>query len=94
MLQYLPQSDTITPNTTNPKDAVEFISLFIDKYHCENMSVDISSMNILDACYVSAMCSAKHYTKYPAGKINWKISSKLVEVLSRDMSLGNSEYLL
>ena len=92
MLQLLPQSDTLTPNTTNPNEAVEFISSYIDKYHCENMSVDISYMNILDACYVSTTCSTKHYIKYPEGKINWKISSDIIETFCKDFDLGNVNY--
>ncbi len=94
MLQLLPQYDTLTPSTTNPNEAVDFISSYIDKYHCKNMSVDISCMNILDACFVSTTCSTKHYIKYPDGKISWKISSHLVREFNKDLELGNSEYLL
>ena len=94
MLQLLPQNDTLTPNITNPNEAVEFINSYIEKYHCEFMSVDLSYMNILDACYVSTMCSTKHYIKYPAGKINWKISSELIREFNKDMELGNLEYTL
>lgn len=93
MLQLLPSSDIITPNTTNPKDAVNFINKYIDRYHCENMSVDISFMNVLDACYVSTMCSTAHYIKYPEGKINWKISSELVREFNKDLELGNADYI-
>lgn len=92
MLQLLPQNDTITPNTTNPAEAVEFINSYIKDYHCEVMSVDISFMNVLDACYVSTMCSTSHYIKYPDGKINWKISSDLIREFNKDLELGNSDY--
>lgn len=94
MLQLLPQSETLKPNSTNPENAVEFINSYIDKYPCENMSIDLSFMNVLDACYVSTLCSAKHYVKYPQGKINWKISSELIREFSKDLELGNSEYCL
>ena len=94
MLQLLPKSSTITPNTVNAKEAVNFINSYIEKYHCEKMSVDISFMNILDACYVSTMCSAKHYLKYPSGKINWKISSELITELNKPLELGNNSYTL
>ena len=56
--------------------------------------VDISCMNILDACYVSTTCSTKHYIKYPEGKINWKISSDLVKTFCKDLELGNITYNL
>ena len=93
MLQLLPQSDTLTPNTTNPKEAVALINSYIQKYHCENMSVDISFMNVPDACFVSTMCSTEHYIKYPNGKINWKISSDLVREFNKNLELGNSDYI-
>lgn len=94
MLQLLPQSNMLTPKTTNPNETVAFINSYIEKYHCENMSIDISFMNVIDACYVSTMCSTNHYIKYPNGKINWKISSELVKVLNKSLELGNSEYYI
>lgn len=93
MLQLLPQNDIVTPNTQIPSEAVEFINSYIDNYHCENMTVDISFMNVLDACYVSTLCSTKHYIKYPDGKINWKISSELIREFNKDLELGNSNYI-
>ncbi len=92
MLQLLPQNDTLTPNITNPNEAVEFINSYIEKYHCEFISVDLSYMNILDACFVSTMCSTKHFIKYPEGKINWRISSGLIRDFNKDLELGNADY--
>lgn len=92
MLQLLPQNDTLTPNITNPNEAVEFINSYIEKYHCEFMSVDLSYMNILDACVVSTMCSTKHFIKYPEGKISWRISSGLIRDFNKDLELGNADY--
>lgn len=94
MLQLLPKSNTLTPNSTNPNEAVAYINSYIEKYHCENMNIDISFMNILDACYVSTMCSTTHFIKYPNGKINWEISSDLVREFNKNLKLGNSEYVL
>ena len=56
------------------------------------MSIDISFMNILDSCHVSTLCSAKHYIKYPDGKINWKVSSELVKEFNSSLNLGNAGY--
>ena len=94
MIQLLPQSDTLTPNTSKPQETVDFISSYIDKYHCKEMDIDISYMNILDACYVTTLCAAKHFIKYPEGKINWIVSSELVREFNRDLELGNSSYSL
>lgn len=93
MLQLLPKNDIIAPNTTNPQKAIEYISAYIEKHQCKNMSVDISFMNVLDACHVSTMCSTKHYIKYPDGKINWKISSDIIKEFNKNMELGNSSYI-
>ena len=92
MLQLLPQTKILTPNTTNPQKAVEYINSYVDKSHCENLNVDISFFNIMDACYVSTMCSTNHYIKYPEGKIHWIIASKLTEELNRSLELGNADY--
>lgn len=93
-LSPLPDGDVLIPNTTNPALAVEYINSYIDKTKCDEFSVDISFLNVIDACYVSTMCSTKHYIKYPEGKINWLVSSREVKNFTKEMSLGNSEYYL
>ena len=95
MLQILPQlEETLSFNSVNPTDTIKYINSHIEKNSCENLSVDISFMNVIDACYVSTLCSTKHFTKYPNGKISWKVSSKDVEEFNKDLELGNSEYIL
>ena len=92
MIQLLPQKEALVPNSVNPAEAVNFINDYIEKNSCSKMSVDISFMNILDACYVSTLCSTKHYIKYPKGKISWKVSSDLVKEFNKDLELGNTIY--
>ena len=92
MIQLLPQDSTLNINYVKPEDTINYISEFIDNNSCKSMSVDISFMNILDACYVSTICSAKHYIKYPDGKIKWKISSELVKEFNSKLELGNADY--
>lgn len=92
MIQLLPQDKTLQISSVKPSDTVNFINKFIESNSCENMSIDISYMNILDACYVSTVCSAKHYVKYPDGKIKWKISSELVKEFNSKLELGNADY--
>ena len=95
MLNKLPQlSETLVLNSVNPTENIEYINSYIDKNSCENLSVDISFMNVIDACYVSTLCATKHFTKYPKGRINWKISSELVREFNKDLELGNSNYIL
>ena len=92
MLKLLPQEEIIKPDTNNLAEAINFINSYIDKYHCEVLSIDISDMNAIDACYVSSLCAAKHFSKYPKGKINWKISYSLTKVLNTDFELGKCSY--
>ena len=94
MIKLLPQEETLKLDNSMPNDAVDLINKFIDSHSCENMSVDISFMNILDACHVSTICSTKHYIKYPSGKIKWKISSELVKEFNSRLELGNADYEL
>ena len=94
MQQLLPQINYIVPDKRGVKSTIEYLDSYIAKNDCKDMNVDISFMNVIDACYVSTICSAKHYTRYPDGKICWKISSELVKELNKDLSLGNEEYVL
>ena len=93
MIQLLPQSEVLVPNTNNPHKAVEYINKYIDSVNCVNLNVDISFMNVMDACYVSTMCSTNHFIKYPSGNINWIVSSKRTEDLSKSLGLGNSKFV-
>lgn len=95
MILKLPQlQETLTPNCVNPAEAVDYINSHIEKNSCENMSIDLSFMNVIDACYVTTLCSTKHYIKYPNGKISWKVSSEMVREFNKDLELGNCEYIL
>ena len=87
-------NETLKPNSVNPANAVEYINSHIEKHSCEYLSVDISFMNIIDACYVSTLCSTKHFSKYPNGKIDWKVSSESVKEFNKNLGLGNSNYIL
>lgn len=95
MLNKLPQlHETLTPYSANPTEVVDYINSYIESSSCENMSIDISFMNVLDACYVSTLCATKHFTKYPNGIINWKVSSETVREFSKDLELGNNCYVI
>ena len=95
MQNKLPQLEyALTPDCVSPMETVNQINTYINSHYCENIKVDISLMNVLDACYVSTLCSTQHYIKYPNGKITWKVSSESVKEFNKDLELGNSEYIL
>lgn len=95
MLKKLPQlKKTLTPASVAPMEVVEQINTYIERHSCETLDIDISFMNVIDACYVSTLCATKHFTKYPQGKINWKVSSKSIQDFNKDLELGNNNYIL
>ena len=93
MLKKIPQiENTLLVNSACPTEVIKEINSFIDNNSCENMSVDISFMNIIDSCYVTTLCATKHFSKYPNG--NWKISSERIKDFNKDYELGNNNYIL
>lgn len=94
MLQKLPQfKENLEFHYVNPTKIIEHINNHIEKNNCEYMSVDLSSINVLDACYITTLCSTTHYIKYPNGKIEWKVSSDAIKEFNKDLDLGNSNYI-
>ena len=92
MLKTKPQENTIIPNSNNPEEVIEYINSVADECKLNTLTVDLSFMNIIDASYVSTMCSTRYFIKYPEGKINWKVSSDLVKDFNKNLSLGNDFY--
>ena len=93
MLQIISKQDSkivLTPQT--PDKNIDMIKDYIKLSSCENMTVDLTKLNIIDACMVSTVCSTEHYLKYPQGKINWLVNSSQVKEYSADFNLGNSKY--
>lgn len=89
-----PKEDKIVLEALSPEKNIDIIKNHIKFSKCNNMTVDISSMNIIDACTVSTICSAHHYIKYPDGKIKWIVNSKKIEEYTSKSSLGNNEFVL
>jgi len=73
---------------------IEKINEHIRFSKTENMTVDISKLNIMDACMIATMGSTTHYINHPEGKINWIVNNSMVEEYTRSMNLGNSEFLV
>lgn len=95
MLQIFSKNiSTIVLDNINPQTNIDMINEHIKQCSCQNMTVDIRRLNLIDACKVSTLCSTTHYMKYPDGKINWIVNSKKVKDYTDSMNLGNSSYLL
>lgn len=93
MLQVFSNDITqLVLDTISPEKNIELVNSHINYADCKNMIVDITKLNVLDACFVSTMCSTSHYMKYPDGKINWVVNNKDVINYTKDFSLDNVEF--
>ena len=91
MLQIFNNKDSkIILENTLPQKNIDMINEHINLCNCRNMTIDISKLNIIDACMVSTVCSTTHYLKYPDGKISWITNSDEVEEYTKPTNLGNS----
>lgn len=94
MLQVFSKDiSTLILDSKNPEKNIESVNSHIKLCSCKNMTVDITKLNIIDACMISTLCSTAHYMKYPDGKINWIVNSKEVAEYTSGMNLGNTKFL-
>ncbi|MBO6272404.1 hypothetical protein J6O48_06460 [bacterium] len=94
MLQvFSNQTSKIVLENQNPQKNIDIINEHIKLSNCENMTIDITNLNIMDACMISTICSTEHYMKYPNGNINWLTNAKEVEEYTSSFKLGNSHFL-
>ena len=93
MINTLQLSKILYPSVETASDTVNYITDYINDNYCQNLTVDITGLNLLDSCYVSTICSSKHFLKYPEGKIKWIVSSTATEKMCKPLNLGNCEYI-
>jgi anti-anti-sigma regulatory factor len=68
---------------------VESIKNYIKENDCPDLSMDISSLNIIDASKITILCSTYHWAKYPDGSVSWLINSDEIRELVKPLNLGN-----
>jgi len=76
-------------NATSAINLVEDIKNYISEHDCPDLSMDVSHLNLIDASKVTIICSTYHWSKYPNGKISWKIKSNEIKNLIKPLNLGN-----
>lgn len=90
MVQSILKDDKrYTDYEKNALNIVESINNYIRDNDCPHLAMDISHLNVIDASKVTLLCSTFHWSKYPEGKISWKISSNDIKDLVNPLSLGN-----
>ncbi len=94
MLQVcIKDTSTIILNSISKNKNLEELNTYIDNSNCSNMTVDITSLNIIDASTIATLGSTMHYIKYPDGAINWIVNSYKVKEYTTPMNLGNSKFI-
>lgn len=95
MLKLLSQNpSTIKLKDSEPNKILNSLKEYMSSPESEFSTIDISDMNMIDACRISVLVSTEHYINHPTGKINWIVSSNSVEKFVSPMNLGNSSFLL
>ena len=83
----------IVLNSDTRNKNLEKLNTYIQNSNSQYMTVDISSMNIIDASAVASLGSTMHYIKYPEGAISWIVNSTKVKEYTTSMNLGNSKFI-
>ena len=95
MLKILSQNpSTIKLKDSEPNKILSSLKEYMSRPESEFSTIDISDMNMIDACRISVLVSTEHYINHPTGKINWIVSSNSVEKFVSPLGLGNSSFLL
>ncbi len=95
MLKLLSQNpSTIKLKDSEPNKILNSLKEYMSSPESEFSTIDISDMNMIDACRISVLVSTEHFINHPTGKINWIVSSSSVEKFVSPLGLGNSSFLL
>lgn len=95
MLKILSQNpSTIKLKDSEPNNILNSLKEYMSRPESEFSTIDISNINLIDACKISVLVSTEHYINHPKGKINWIVSSSSIEKFVSPLGLGNSSFLL
>jgi len=94
MLQTISVDIRNFPESLSSDKIIQAVNNQIETRKSDTITVDISFLNVLDACKVSMLCSTENYKKNPERKINWIVNNKDVELYTKAMCMGNSEFFV
>lgn len=94
MLQTISVDIKNYPEILSSEKIINAVNSQIEKRKSDNVTVDISFLNVLDACKVSMLCATENYKKNPDRKISWIVNSRDVEIFTNSMNVGNSEFII
>ena len=83
--------DKFIENT--PELFFETIKKTVKKNKSENMTIDISMINPIDAAKIVIVASTYNFLKFDNSQINWIVNSKEVEKIAKPLNIGNSKFV-
>lgn len=90
------QNNFLTISTTNCeiKEIICTLNEYILNQDCEQLKIDISALNIIDAMKLGVMCSTSHFTKYPFGSVEWIVKDIETKNLLKKLSLKTVKFTI
>lgn len=90
------QNNFLTINTSNygVKETICTLNEYILHQDCEQLKIDISSLNIIDAMKIGTMCSTSHFIKYPFGTIEWIVKDVETQNLLKNLALKTVKFTI
>lgn len=78
---------TVTPYKDNVEEIINAINEYIEVQDCEKLSIDVSSLSLVDCLKAGTLCSTSHFIKYPFGAIEWIVKDIEAKNLLKTLSL-------
>ncbi len=75
--------------TNDLKCDIEKLKSYMSKNDCKTMTIDVSSLNFIDAARVCALVSGYHYTNYIDGVLTWLVRDDAAKNQITPFILGN-----
>ncbi len=81
----------IYPQSSNPEKAANEIKKILKKAEIQDLELDLSAMNVLDAVKVLVLTSSYLYKNLPEEKLKFRFVSADIKSLLSSFSLKNME---
>ena len=79
--------------TFDEKNTIENFKIFIKKYNCRFVTVDLGLLDAFEALKYAVLASVYHFQEYPSGKLSFKNYSPDINSLILDFSMDNMEFV-
>ncbi len=80
-------------NFTDSQKIMADVKDYIRKSECQELTIDLKSINVMDAAKIIVTTSAYHNKKYPQGKLICKTQSAIKSLISKT-STRNLEFII